>query len=102
MQTKGEQGGIVERLLEPDSHDPACPFQRHCYCDGTPHDQVSHPLASEAAAVITELLEALEDARGCVVDVVETNVVVLDFEATDHWLVKKIDAAIAKAKGLPS
>ena len=40
----------VDRLLEPDWHDPACPFLKHCYCDdGAPHDAVRHPLAREAA-----------------------------------------------------
>ena len=40
---------LVARLREPDKHDPACPFQVHCYCDDAKHDTVSHPLALEAA-----------------------------------------------------
>lgn len=52
---------IVERLLEPDWHDPACPFKMHCYCDdGAPHDKVSHPLALEAASTITALRERVK------------------------------------------
>ena len=47
---------LVERLLEPDFHDPRCPFDKYCYCgnDGEipPHDRVMHPLALEAAACI--------------------------------------------------
>lgn len=55
---------IVERLLEPDRHDPQCPFKAHCYCDdGAPHDTVSHPLAREAADTITALRAEVERMR---------------------------------------
>ena len=54
---------IVERLLEPDRHDPECPFKNHCYCDGAPHDTVSHPLAAEAAGAILALRKEVEVAR---------------------------------------
>lgn len=54
---------IVERLLEPDRHDPKCPFKNHCYCDGDAHhDTVSHPLAAEAAETILALRTSLEMA----------------------------------------
>jgi hypothetical protein len=51
---------LVERLREPDSHDPSCPFLHHCYCDGAPHDNVQDDDKLEAAALIEELVEALE------------------------------------------
>ena len=52
---------IVDRLLEPDWHDPACPFLKHCYCDdGAPHDAVRHPLAREAADEIASLRARVE------------------------------------------
>ena len=51
---------IVERLLEPDRHDPKCPFKNHCYCDGAPHDTVSHPLAAEAAGTILALRKEVD------------------------------------------
>jgi hypothetical protein len=58
---------LVERLLEPDWHDPACPFRARCYCgdDGTPppHDRVIHPLAREAANRIEALEAALRHIR---------------------------------------
>jgi len=53
---------IVDRLLESDRHDPQCPFKGHCYCDGAPHDTVSHPLA-EAAGTILALRKEVESVR---------------------------------------
>ena len=60
---------LVERLREPDWHDPACPWKVHCYCgeDGElpPHDRVRHPHALEAAARIEDLERKMEEiAKG--------------------------------------
>lgn len=55
---------LIDRLLEPDWHDPACPFLKHCYCDdGAPHDAVRHPLAREAADEIASLRARVEALR---------------------------------------
>ena len=60
---------LIDRLLEPDWHDPACPFRKHCYCDdGAPHDAVRHPLAREAAEEIASLRARVEAAEGALVD----------------------------------
>lgn len=58
---------LLDRLLEPDWHDPACPFRNHCYCDdGAPHDAVRHPLAREAADEIASLRARVEAMTGAV------------------------------------
>ena len=64
--------GLVERLREPDWHDPKCPFDDRCYCaandgDPPPHDRWHHPDALEAADAIEALtrpvdVEAIVDA----------------------------------------
>lgn len=57
-------GDIVDRLREPDRHDPKCPFKTHCYCDdGAPHDIVQHPYAIEAADEINALREQVSRAQ---------------------------------------
>ncbi len=53
---------LVKRLRAPDWHDPACPFQKHCYCDDDgQHDRVTHPDGPEAAAMLEA--QAAEIAR---------------------------------------
>ena len=58
---------LVNRLLEPDWHDPKCPHKKHCYCGNdenpSPHDRVRHPDAIEAAARIRELEAEVENAK---------------------------------------
>jgi hypothetical protein len=55
---------LVGALLEPDWHDPACPFKDHCHCgsddEPPPHDRVSSDLQVRAANRIKALEE---DAR---------------------------------------
>ena len=59
--------GLVERLREPDWHDPACPFQDRCYCGDDselpPHDRVRDPLRLEAASTIEALTAERDEAR---------------------------------------
>lgn len=50
---------IIDRLREPDFHDPACPFRDRCYCDDAKHDRVQDPIALEAAASIERLRRLL-------------------------------------------
>lgn len=57
--------GLVERLREPDWHNPNCPFDKHCYCgddeNPSPHDKVRHPDGLEAADFIdTQAARILE------------------------------------------
>lgn len=59
-----DRARIVERLREPDYHDPACPFKKHCYCDDEgSHDRVSHPQALELAALIEQDGRTIEALR---------------------------------------
>lgn len=56
---------LIERLRQPDWHDPECPFKVHCHCGGDdeppPHDHVRHPDAIEAADRIEALEKALRE-----------------------------------------
>ena len=58
---------LVEALLEPDWHDPACPFKDHCYCgpddEPPPHDRVRSHLQVKAAERIKALEEELAKAN---------------------------------------
>lgn len=48
---------LIERLREPDTHDPAYPFRWRCYCDeGSPHDNVQDDDKLKAADTIEALL----------------------------------------------
>jgi hypothetical protein len=63
---------LIERLREPDTHDPACPFRLRCYCDeGSPHDNVQDDDKLEAADTIEALLsrvDKLEEALNAIID----------------------------------
>jgi hypothetical protein len=85
---------IVERLREPDWHDPACPFRQHCYCDdGVPHDRVRHPHAPTAADTIEALLDTLKDFA----EWEPESGVTLEHLAA--WMKERARDAIAKAEG---
>ena len=58
---------LVGALLQPDWHDPACPFKDHCHCgsddEPPPHDRVLSDLQVRAANRIKALEGFLRHLR---------------------------------------